>query len=200
MKIHVYHDDDVDNPLDYCGWTLHDFNRRGGNADPNKFLRVDRHGELRGVDLGWYSKLRHGTAFVLSCYQHSAVQWGLQGETWQCPWDTSNVAGILVCDDPKEWPNREARERAARAVLAEYTRWCNGDCWWYELEVDGVEVDCCGGFIGTDWMMECILDAVASHGLDPVNNFDDLEFDSDEWADAFYSAARRRRDERAKAA
>lgn len=200
MKIHVSHDDDVENPLDCCGWTLHDFSRRRGNADPNDFLRVDRHGDLRGVDLGWDSKLRHGTAFVLSCYQHGDVQWGLQGETWQCRWDTCNVAGILVCDDPKEWPNREARERAARSALDAYTSWCNGDCWYFSIEVDGELVDGCVGYIGTEWMMEEILNAVMHEGLDPVDDFDDLEFDSDDVATAFYSAAIRRRAELAKAA
>ena len=85
------------------------------------------------------------------------------GAISSCPWDSSDFAGILVWEEKPGDLGKgyDARKKSARCFLEEYTNWCNGQCFWYSIErTDTVEDlnDSCGGFIGSEWMLEHLKD------------------------------------------
>ena len=158
MKLQIEYDQDTESPMENCDgqWKLYSFNRRHGNfVDHHKYLKQSANGgDIEGATIGFARKLEVGTAFILSCYEHSGVQWGLQGETMQCRWDTAQVAGVLVWEHPVSEMGAKTykdRQEDARKFLEVYNAWCNGETYWYKIEdEDDEDVDSCGGFIGDD--------------------------------------------------
>jgi len=139
-----------DSPAEASGWKLYSF-ERGSGVDPRAY--VDTLG--RPADVGIRRKLDAGTAFWLSCYDHSSQIWALYGEGPQIDrqWDYIWLAGILVwAGNPRDLPRgREARADAARTFLKTYNLWANGGCYGYVLaDAQGGLVDACWGFIGID--------------------------------------------------
>jgi len=165
VRIRVEHDCDVESPCDYDGWKLYSFSTRHRN-----FKHPDAVIDANGGRLGFNSKLRAGTAFKLGYFEHGRCQWALAGEQWPCPWDSVDFAGLLVWEQPvKDLPKTyDERKKSARLFLEEYTAWCNGDCYWFEIEcstdwyADGVDMsewvdfDSCGGYIGSDWLIAAV--------------------------------------------
>lgn len=96
-----------------------------------------------------------GHRWVLSYAEHGRCQWSLRGEGYQCPFDSVDVAGVLVwMGEASDLPDPD---KSARAFLEEYTAWCNGDCYGFTLtDEDGDTVECVGGFVGSDWAREGI--------------------------------------------
>lgn len=165
MKLFIGYDQCTDNPLENNDgmWTMYSFNHRHGNfKSPWEFF-VQGRNEPTPISIGLARKLKVGTAFILSCYEHSGIQWGLQGETHQCQFDTARVAGLLVWEHkPGDMGAKTYadRQKDARGCLKEYNAWCNGECYYYRLEDDdGKDVDSCGGFVGSEWLVESIYDA-----------------------------------------
>lgn len=176
FRLHVRIDNDLShldpNAEDGC-WRLVSFNRRHrGHESPDNWFEGD-------AALATRDRLKAGEVFVLSCYQHSGTVWSLKGEGPQCRWDTAQVAGVLVCDDPAQLPEGyEAREKSARAFVTYFTAWCNGWGFGFELEQlvpvatdDGVSgdgevtetkhLDSCWGFVGEDHEASGVLSAAA---------------------------------------
>lgn len=91
---------------------------------------------------GLRRKLDTGTAFILSCYQHSGISWSLKGEGMQDRFDTARVAGILF-QKGKRRETYEQRAERARQWLDIYNAWCNGEVYRVELQsyVPGEEDD-----------------------------------------------------------
>ena len=86
------------------------------------------------------------TVFPVGVYEHGAIQYSLAGESMHSndPWDYCVGACIAIPNDftdPKE---------AARAILKEYTAWCNGEVYLIvTVPIDNPDdYDVCGGFIG----------------------------------------------------
>lgn len=158
-KIRIEYDQDTENPCEYGGWKLISFNRRHINyKDPS--ILLNRDGTAK--DFGLRRKLAVGTAFLVSCYEHGNSHWGLQGEVMQCQWDTAQIAGILVWQEKPKYCGKtfEDRKKNARSFLEVYTSWANGECYYYSIEdMDGNDVDSCGGYIGWEHLMAGIKDA-----------------------------------------
>jgi hypothetical protein len=148
------------------GWRFCSFSRRHRSfVDPST---------LDMGSIGFRRKLDCGTAFLCSYFEHGQCQWSLRGCGQQCPWDSVDVAGVLIWQGkPKELrKTAELRRESAAAFLAEYTDWCNGACYWFsvvEVDEDGDEIrelDSCGGFIGEEYLLQCIRDTLADVGED----------------------------------
>jgi hypothetical protein len=171
MKIvTLYNDECGEDPSDWDGqWKLYSFGRRHRSfKDPETFFPD---GE---PTLAIRNKLRAGTAFVLSYYEHGNCLWSLAGTGPQCRWDTVQRAGLLV------WEHKladmgaktyEAREKDARSFLETYTAWCNGEIYGFNVEervlmpcghTEIRPLDGCGGFYGNDlsYMKEQIMEAL----------------------------------------
>lgn len=167
--VRIEHDEDCESPLecDDCeGWMFCSFSRRHRSfVDPSS---------LDMGSIGFRRKLACGTAFLCSYYEHGQCQWSLRGCGVSCPWDSVDVAGVLVWQGkPKDLRDNAAlRRESAAAFLESYTDWCNGACYWFsvvEVDDDGDEIrvlDSCGGFIGEEWVLETIRESLADVGED----------------------------------
>lgn len=140
-------------------WTLYSFSRRHANyKDPSELSAYD------GTTLPSIQRRLHaGTAFLVSYYEHSSSQWGLLGEVLKDRFDTVSIAGVLLWENPiKDLPKGfESRKANARSFLKEYTKWTNGECYYYSItDEKGRVIDSCGGFIGADCMTQQIKHTV----------------------------------------
>lgn len=131
-------------------------------------------------------------AVVLSKFEHGLVLWSVCGTMhggntpdWQ--WDGTPIAGVWTPDDAlvDEVKGLTASERRAKMeefaqqACDEYTKWCNGDCYGYdvrlykyrakwETEFDEYETakplaeESCWGFIGSEYV-EQEARSVAEH-------------------------------------
>jgi hypothetical protein len=174
FKLFLGHDEDVECPCENDGaWKLYSFNSRHINyRDYHEFLvecqgRKSRY--MKGANVGIQRKLNVGTAFLVSCYEHSGIMYSLKGEGMQCHWDTTGIAGILVWEhSPKEMGAKtyKDREQDARNFLEEYNHWVNGQCYYFTVEKmekcekcnheNGEVVDSCGGYIGYEYLKEIL--------------------------------------------
>lgn len=168
LVLNIGLDEDAGCPSDFEPWRLVSFNHRHGCYEhPDNFFPDG------ALPLGLRRKLEVGTAFILSCCEHGGIQWGLRGETWQCPWDTKDVAGLLLCTERRDIPgSKDGRERDARQFLDTYNDWANGYVLWFSLEDDGGEtLDSCGDIYGGEHLMaDFVRPAIAAymeeHGFD----------------------------------
>ena len=162
IVVYVEPDHDAEDPCDCDGWKVHSFSLRHSNyKHPSDF----DHEELMPL-------LEKGLAFKLSYFEHGQCEWSLSGEGYQCEWDSVSFAGLLVWeqDEGDLGPKTlEARKKDAAAFLETYTKWCNGECYYYravkvrdcptcgkEEEIEDDYVDSCGGFIGGEALHEGI--------------------------------------------
>lgn len=152
VKLEVWYSE-ADNPFDEDGWKLYSFNSRHINyRDPYSLIHT-KDGEIRANSIGLQRKLNVGTAFIVSCYEHSGRLWGLQGEVFQCRWDTAQVAGILIWEDEPSAMGAKTykdRQEDARKMLSIFNDWGNGQNFGYCVEYDNEETRSCGGYIGID--------------------------------------------------
>lgn len=163
---------DCDEIEDLVGdlWTLHSFSTRHGNFKHPENLGLgppNEDGNLTTTNQAIRNRLKSGTAFICSCYQHSGTEWGLKGEVHQCRWDTAQNAGLLVFNGkPKEAGKDFAeRELHARSWLARYTEAIGGQVYHYVVtDLDTMEVvDSCGGFLHSDFGL-LLMDLVDTCG------------------------------------
>jgi hypothetical protein len=160
LRLTLGYDCDVEQPGSGSdGWKPVSFGRRHRN-----FEHPGRYCLDNPANFGLRRKLQVGLAFWLSYYEHGLCRWSLCGDGPRCPWDSVEVAGILI------WTGKpsglgaktyDARARDARSYLEEYTDWCNGHCYWFSLEQDSLTPVTCGGFIGTEHLTEAINEALA---------------------------------------
>lgn len=166
--VRIEHDPDCESPAEWDGaWTPYSFNPRHVNfKDPD---------ELFPASIGLKRKLKVGTAFMLSYFEHSLGYWYLRGEGHYCPWDYTTTAGILIWEHPPGdmgAKTYEERQRDARGFLEEYSHWCNGWCYGYTIEERRVrkcprghkirqrrEIDSCWGFID-NYVLQAVAEAL----------------------------------------
>lgn len=168
-------DDEQTNPASYAvGTRIYSFSTRHIN-----FRHPDEFGLHEGPDgttssrLGLRRKLDVGTAFILSCYQHSGTQWSLMGEGEQCRFDAVRVAGLLF-QSGKRGETREARAERARKFLEQYSEWCDGAVYEVELEeYDPSEEEptyvtaSCGSLYGRSEVEAWVKEACAERSIPP---------------------------------
>ena len=162
MKLNLSYDNCGIGPEDINeNWKIISFLSRHINSeDPWKYATVTDCGYITASDIGIRRKLECQTAFWLDYYEHGLCEWSLRGEGPQCRWDTSHVAGILIyTGNSKDLP-KDKRVGCARSYLEKYSNWCNGEVYGYYLENDeGEIIDSCGGFIGSEWVLEHLKDS-----------------------------------------
>lgn len=133
----VTYDEYPDCPTEWTDVRIVSFNRRHtAFAHPEEvgIAGVNEYGEPKVMCIGLRTKLKFGTAFVLSYYEHGACEWSLYPGGVRCRWDSAPVAGILYLDDTHGM-RYDKRKAYAEAWLKEYTQWCNGEV--YTVECDG---------------------------------------------------------------
>jgi len=162
-------------PSEWSEWDVFSFNKRHCNfKDPREFFSgVTSSYDPIPKTLGLRRKLEVGTAFTLSCYDHSLITWGLRGEVFQCRWDTAQLAGLLLWKSKPSLMPKGYKERAqmARDFLVDYNSWCNGECYSFILEDDqGNMIDSCGGFLGSDYFAEEIESLIKDKDVEVVGN------------------------------
>lgn len=156
--LRVWYEDNAESPNEWGIWKLSSFSYRHVNFVHPEGL-ITREGE--GATIGIRRKLKAGTAFVLSYYEHGGCVWSLMGEGPQCRFDGVRVAGYLEYLEPKFLPRGyAAREALARTFLEDYNKWANGQVFCLKVE-DGDESDMFGGvynlerdledLVGPDW-------------------------------------------------
>ena len=131
-----------DDPTTWGRFRVASFNRRHTHfehPDEVGLGPLDEWGEPTITCVGLRRRLDKGTAFILSCYQHSGTAWSLRGEGLQCRFDAARIAGVLYLDDEAgSGRSYEEREEIARALLADvYNPWCNGDVYVVTTMDDG---------------------------------------------------------------
>lgn len=164
FTIDLWQDQYAKNPCDYGLWKFVSFNNRHiGSESPYNYLSGrDKFGEFIPANIGIARKLKTGTAFIVSCYEHGASCYSLLGEGTQCRWDTTLAAGILLLSNPKELKPKD-REESARRFLEIYTNWANGWIYGFSIDVDGELIDGCGGFDDAKYMFEEITEVIKSY-------------------------------------
>lgn len=119
-----------ENPLDASGAHIISLGRRHSNFDPEAFEKLRKN--MDNVVLGYYG--------------HGNCLWYVSGETppgADCPWDGVPVAGLWVAPphfaaDHKSLSKKERRAKAlefARHDTKVYTAWCNGEVYYYDVNV-----------------------------------------------------------------
>jgi hypothetical protein len=154
LTVHLGFDRDAECPCEWGGWQLYSLSGRQVRfKHPDHFL--DGYGNPNNAALR--GKLEAGDAFILSYYEHGLGAWSLKGEGVQCPWDTAQLAGVLVWEQGEEGlpGTYEARADNARAFLETYNSWMNGECYYYAITDEsqgGVHIDSCGDFYDPESM------------------------------------------------
>lgn len=154
----IENDSCTDNPLGDNGeWEMVSFDR----------CHRGFHNREEFDDIGFRRKLETGTAFLLDYYEHGNCVWSRHGAGPQCRWDTSQGAGFLIWKGDRKYYPKTFEERAkwADSALEEYTSWCNGECYYFSLTTSaGVDVESCGGYIGSDHLLSCLRHDVLKEG------------------------------------
>jgi len=170
FTLQLDYDQSIESPCEWDGWKFYSFNSRHTNyRNINEFLFPSFDEKVKGKNIGIQRKLDVGTAFLVSCYEHSGIVYSLKGEGMQCQWDTTGIAGILVWEhSPNDMGAKTYAERQedARKFLEVYNSWCNGQCFGYTIEKmekcptcneeKGELIDSCGGFIGYECLKQIL--------------------------------------------
>jgi len=104
----------------------------------------------------WIADHANDHLFAVGVYEHGAIQYSLAGESFHSndPWDYAVGAAIAIPDDytdPKE---------AARAILDEYTSYCNGAVYIvWEVHIYTGDYDSCGGYYGWDQAQQVLKES-----------------------------------------
>lgn len=162
----LLYDHDGECPSDHGTWKLVSFcSRHAAFEHPDNYFAEP--------SIGFRRRLECGYVHVLSCYQHGGIVWSLKGEGPQCPWDTVQVAGLLIWQGSaremrKHYPTLEERRNYARSFLQQYTAWANGECYGYVIENEkGDHLDSCFGFVSdADTMFDQIREYTRGHEVE----------------------------------
>jgi len=165
--VHLDYDHDPINPCDWGEWEVISF-----NTNHTSFKHPDT---VMPPDVGLRSKLRAGTAYILSYYEHGDSAWMLaDSPEWAATpdkqWDGRAVAGLLLWHGkPNEiGKTPELRREHASGFIDSYTKWCNGHVYAYHIEkVVGCEA------CGTDHR-EDLDDATCSGFEDSEQMFEEI--------------------------
>ena len=167
-------DDTHENPTEWSDEReVYSFNRRHCSfKDPDDFGLTGRPPDVTSTRAGLRKKLEAGTAFILSCYQHSGIVWSLKGEGMQDRFDTAQVAGLLL-QKGRRGETYAQREQRARGFLEAYNAWCNGEIYVAELqsylegeEADAKDLETCGGLHGRSGVDAWLKETCEARGID----------------------------------
>lgn len=174
LTVKIEHDESPECPMDWDGsWTLHSFHRQHSTFTHHQQFRDDN-GNWK---LSIRNKLRAGTAFWLSYFEHGMCKWGRQGTMSNMPdfcWDGVETAGLLIWEHPVTdmgAKTYEDRVKDANGFLETYTNFCNGCVYGYVVEdEDGDTVDSCWGFYDDNSLKEAVKEAVGDNPFQVEQN------------------------------
>lgn len=155
-----------------------------------------RHVNSIGIDEADDLMAENPNHVKLSYFEHGSCHWMVMGESspgMEFRWDGVRFAGLWIPDDDcmktinartlkamKKRPDttfqdnrREALLDYARNVCKTYTQWCNGEVYWYTIELDGDDIDSCSDFYGSDHEESGLMDqarSVIDGHLDDLRN------------------------------
>lgn len=165
VTLRIEHDPEAENPAGFDLWKPYSFSPRHSNYTDPKDLG------LFPLSIGMRRKLKTGTAFLLSYFEHGNVLWMLKNS--QTPagvefrWDGIRCAGLRVWEDT---PNNLGaktyadRMKDAQNFLDTYNAWCNGNCFGYAIDgANGEDYDSCWGFYGSEDMLSQIQEELQGH-------------------------------------
>ncbi len=174
LKLTVELDEGIAAPhedRDGC-WTPISFQRGHHSSQP-----LDRYYPWA---VGMRRKIEVGLAFPLLYKEHRLCSWELWSDGEQPKFldrhPGSGVStpadGLLIWEHkPRDMGAKTYAERYrdAQGFLEEYNAWCNGSCYYFQLETsDGEELDRCGGFYGEKWLTEWLQMSIQGCcGIDP---------------------------------
>jgi hypothetical protein len=107
---------------------------------------VSEHGPQVSISTGTNYTWGEGQSGYIYVTQKTALEW--QGVKRLTKRTTENMLNAL------------------RGIVEEYSRWCNGECYYYIVEDEnGERIDDlgCGGYIGHDYMLESAKEEIAAH-------------------------------------
>lgn len=177
ITVRIDYDSDVRSPCEDDGtWKIYSFSGKhlsAFNLDNCRYSRKEEIFPDGKIPLWLHQKLKHGTAFFLDYYEHGNCIWR-RASGGGCDWDTTRNAGIAIWEEPMSHMSAaktpEDRGKDLDHELETYTDWCNGACYWYEVEYDDEfdeeDPDSCGGYIGEDGIVEAINEILASRCVD----------------------------------
>ncbi len=173
LTVHLEHDDKC--PSDW--WKLYSFNRRHANFKHLKELGLgplDAFGDPKVEKPGLARKLKNGTAFIVSYYEHGSSVWFLRGDYVpgvEFQWDGVRVAGLLVWDATMKYGGKEEMKHEARKFLKAYTSWANGEVYRYEIEDEnGKHIASWSGCTDADSMLKSIAEFTEGHEVEFVGD------------------------------
>lgn len=117
------------------------------------------------------AKLRAGIMFTIVYRRYSSADGGfyhLDGGIPTGEVNTSDVNGFIIFEDEYiKGTSYEQRKEYAKQYLKTYTEWCNGEVYFVNIETDtGLEVDSCGGFVGSESVDSYIKEIVGDAEYD----------------------------------
>jgi hypothetical protein len=154
MKIKIFHDSNMDSPIDQPGVeAFFCYNRNSiYYMKPGDAYRLEKYKKQKGV-----------VVIEISCYAHGSEQWGIRGEVFQCRWDTTQIAGHLVLSK-KEFGKNADFFGIAREIMKDFSSWVNGECYGYNVyeekpcptcgTLEEVSIDMCAGYYGLEFLKE----------------------------------------------
>jgi len=161
LRVEVRHDNSPESPLEHMDCEAVSFSDRHAN-----FKHRDDYFE-DGMPIGDLQRqLDTQEAFVLQYYKHGLCEWSLLGEGSpgvEFQWDGVKIAGILFIgtDTPAEH-----RDVFARTLVKQYTDWCNGHVFGYQIFDGDEELDSCWGFYNAPYFKEEIIAAAGTKDFD----------------------------------
>ena len=142
IKIRIDHDELTENPFEDSGANFYRFDH------PSQVMVTDdgdiQYQQNKNYEWTTFDIEQNGESWWwLSCYRHGSEHWSLMGEGYQCRWDTTEKAGIVSMDSETlksyqgtDITNQKHPTDFLRLMLNDYNAWCQGDCWWFRVELE----------------------------------------------------------------
>lgn len=163
ITVQASQDYDAECPLDMMSDLVefHSFSPRHSRyKDPDSFgLYRDKDGRFTSSDIGVRTKLKAGTAVLLSYFSHGNCDWSIAPEKPTFTFDSVGVAGILLMQRSLH-TSKEDRLRFAGSVLDEYTAWSNGEVYHIKFpeNSDFEKFDCGGIYDVKEYLNEVLAE------------------------------------------
>jgi hypothetical protein len=130
VKLVVEYDDEAGSDCP-CEWGGYEVVRPCGSV-----IGMDGDPKYTGEEI--VELVDQGLAFPLDKYEHSGVDYSLHGEGYQCRWDTSPFAAVVVIvDEDYRKEKEEERLSGARNFLKTFNQWVNGEVYRYVIIESG---------------------------------------------------------------
>jgi len=175
-KIRLSHDEHTDSPLDGAGPVKISYRKGSRHTLGNEPLDSDGDEEIgqrieafsdKSINLDRAMRkeelLDPLIGLPVYTYMHSGM--AMRTHPFHCQWDSGRSGYVYITPkDALEWQGRKrmtpklanVMKVTLSAIVEEFGRWRNGECYFVEVLDDKGEVlDSCGGYIGMEYAVEC---------------------------------------------